>query len=379
MNVTTNSTEQPLGAFASHAVDLFDRELAPIPTGGDNGKRPMIKGYTKRSLAPDTLYAMADDPRYHDSNIAVVCGQSNLNVVDVDDPELLKPMLKRFGKTPIIGQTAGRGGFHLFYKAVRGVGPQDFRISEAIEVEIKAEGNILMFPPSVHPKTRREWKFVEGNLSDLNKLPKFKIEAAVPRINNKSERERIEKGFRNEWLFKQCLREASYCDDFDGLIDVARTRADELMTVCLTDNEIVSCAKSAWKYQTEGKNWVEKEARYIATRSEWREFMEFSGKGSDVFALYTLLVIEHAARVGRGETFRLVTRSMEKAQTIPHWTAKRYTAAINNLLMMKLLLITHKGGGRGNPTQYKLAPTPTLSFGPALFRRDQNPLGPPSQ
>ena len=319
MNAVTQTTDKPTGAFASHAIEFFDMGLAPIPTGGENGKRPMIKKFADKQLAPDILYSMASDSRFRDSNIAVVCGHSDLNVIDVDNPDLLTPMLKRFGNTPMIVRTAGRGGYHLFYKATKGIGPRDFRTTEGIEVEIKAEGNILMFPPSVHPVTGLEWEFIDGGLSDLHRLPRLKIDTLIPRTSSKGQRRQVEQGHRNDWLFKQCLREAPRCDNFDALLDVARTRADEFMAALLADSEIVACAKSAWKYNITGENWVGKEARYTITRTEYNYIMERSKNGADTLALHTLLVMEHALRVARGKTFRLTVKSMAKAETVPLW------------------------------------------------------------
>ena len=371
MEAINHSTHSNPGAFVRHAIELFEHGLAPVPTGGDNGKRPMIKGYNKNPLAPDTLYSMANDPRYSNSNIAIVCGHSNLNVVDVDDPKLLDPMLDRYGDTPLISQTAGRGGFHLFYKAAKGLGPCDFRHTEDIEVEIKAEGNIVMFPTSIHPETGKGWRFLRGGLSDLHRLPTIKTSTLDLHARSQDKASGIERGHRNVWLFKQCLREAPHCDSLDDLLDTARTRADELVTVRLTDSEVVSCAKSAWNYQVEGKNLVGRQARHFITRSLWREVLEHSSNGSDALALYNLLVMEHALRVGRGETFVLVVKGMVKAETIPHWGVKRYRAAIRDLLELNLISMVHRGRGPGNPSQYKLIPTPSLKISSPVFCRDQ--------
>lgn len=51
------------------------------------------------------------------------------------------------------------------------------------------------------------------------------------------------------------MAQAPYCDDADALIDVARTAASRFQPP-MADNEVVKTALSAWKYETEGRNWI---------------------------------------------------------------------------------------------------------------------------
>ena len=60
-------------------------------------------------------------------------------------------------------------------------------------------------------------------------------------------------GRRNGTLWEHCMRAAHNCDDFDALLDVARTRNADFLPP-LTDSEVVKTAKSAWDYTQRGEN-----------------------------------------------------------------------------------------------------------------------------
>src|SRR5262249_52142 len=65
----------------------------------------------------------------------------------------------------------------------------------------------------------------------------------------------VKQGQRNSKLFSDCLEAARHCDDFDALCDVARTRNREFLPP-LEDEEVMRTAASAWKYETEGRNYI---------------------------------------------------------------------------------------------------------------------------
>jgi len=58
------------------------------------------------------------------ANIGILCGLSQVIVVDIDDAALFRPMLKRFGDTPLI--VATRRGYQLCYRARGGEQPADY-------------------------------------------------------------------------------------------------------------------------------------------------------------------------------------------------------------------------------------------------------------
>jgi hypothetical protein len=61
-----------------------------------------------------------------------------------------------------------------------------------------------------------------------------------------------------------CLRAARNCDDLDQLTDYARTHNDQFGQA-LPDGEVMQAAKSAWCYESEGRNYVDGRCAVIST------------------------------------------------------------------------------------------------------------------
>lgn len=168
---------------------------------------PRRIGYSRNILRRHTVPPIAR--KFADANIALLTGASGLNVVDIDAPELLRPMQRRFGETPLIVETAGRGGFQLYYRASPDVRAADLRRTEGLAVEIKAGGNIVIAPPSRSPITGRDYRCMEGRFdrATLAALPKLDF-PDVFRSGSLSDHRRIVEGHRNDVLFSICLRAA---------------------------------------------------------------------------------------------------------------------------------------------------------------------------
>lgn len=342
------------GAFRQVALTLFDMGLAPIPTGGDDGKKPLRRNYQKtRYGAAHIAQLKLDLPA---ANVALVCGLSRLNVVDVDEPGLLASMVDRFGPTPLITQTGGRNGYQMFYGEHPDVRPVDLRDFEGLAVEVKAQGNIVVVPPSVNFKTGRPYTFHVGDWNDLRQLPRFRVEAlGVARADLKSKV--VQRGERNRWLFRQCLSAARACDDLDALLDVARTRAGEWFDEAMPDAEIARTARSAWGYERQGRNWFGK-GHFAVTRDHLMHVLSAKSNGADAWALYTFLRIQHGAYIMAGQRIALATASMSDCDVIPGWGRKRYQGAIETLINLELLELVRQGAGRGNPNLYLVKTCP---------------------
>jgi hypothetical protein len=252
-----------MAAFRDNVLPYAKLGLAPVPVGGREGKTPLIKGYTNALVTVTNVAAFA--LRFGSANIALLTGASRLAIVDVDDADLVPDMLHRFGPTPLIVRSPGRGGMHLYYRHADGVAPFDLRDSEFLPVEIKAGKNIVVVPPSVNPGVNpvthgRHYEFVKGTFdrATLNALPPFRLEA-LRMGRSPADVRRVLRGERNNWLFRQCLRAALSGDSFDDLLDYAQTRNDECDPV-LDDDEVQKIAASAWGYTLRGANFAE--ARY---------------------------------------------------------------------------------------------------------------------
>jgi hypothetical protein len=90
---TTARTATVPWPFAAAAFELHSHGLAVIPTGGDAGKVPLVKWASWRR-PPGRAFLEKLIAKHPDANIGVLCGLSNVTIVDVDAPELVKLMLR---------------------------------------------------------------------------------------------------------------------------------------------------------------------------------------------------------------------------------------------------------------------------------------------
>ena len=102
--------------FGEYAGAIALKGLCVVPCGGEDGKRPLIVGWSRprRRRSHHQLVGLLS--RFQWANVGIACGPSNLVIVDIDAGDLLGQMLERFGVTPLIVRTPS-GGFHLYYRA----------------------------------------------------------------------------------------------------------------------------------------------------------------------------------------------------------------------------------------------------------------------
>lgn len=323
-----------MGAFSDSCHELRERGLAPIPV---EDKTPLVTSFTRWKAIPghETLRAWA--ARHPEAEVGIVTGKlSGLYAVDVDDRDLLPQMLTRFGSTPLVTRT--RNGFHLLYKA------SDERCGDlrrqGLNVDLRGQGGFIVAPPT------DGYDFYRGTWDDLTHLPTASNENVPIRLG------RISIGHRNNELFSHCLRQARFCDTEIDLMDVAETfisnRCEDPSSV--TSPEIRATAKQAWRYQTEGRNWVGREARVTWSKTEALPFAEYP----EAFYLETFLRQVHGARDSRGEPFAISPRAMERNEVIPRWDARKVRNARQRLVEMGRIEYVHHGGrGKGDPDLFR--------------------------
>ncbi|PJN92358.1 hypothetical protein CNY89_30375, partial [Amaricoccus sp. HAR-UPW-R2A-40] len=67
--------------------------------------------------------------------------------------------------------------------------------------------------------------------------------------------EAVRSGERNDTLWRWTMAQARYCDDVDQLVDAAATWAGAFPDP-LSSQEVEKCARSAWAYETSGRNYL---------------------------------------------------------------------------------------------------------------------------
>jgi hypothetical protein len=225
--------------YAAHGVATF-----PV----DANKRPMVNRYSKFGLVGSARIAskFANAPA-----IGFMCGKQNgITSLDCDskDERVLADALRRHGPTPLVART-GSGHFQAWYR--HNGERRRIRPDRTVPIDILGSGFVVA-PPSQSAKGG--YQFIAGSLDDLDRLPAMQNVPVEVRDTSRLIA-KVKEGERNNRLFTLCLDAARSCDDFDTLCDVAQTRNSEFSPP-LEDDEVMSTAASAWRYETEGRNYI---------------------------------------------------------------------------------------------------------------------------
>jgi Primase C terminal 1 (PriCT-1)/Bifunctional DNA primase/polymerase, N-terminal len=308
-------------AYALHRV-------ATYPLSAD--KTPAVRAYD-RIGAP---YSARLVLRFPDATAAGFCAgrRNGLTVIDIDstDDRLVDEIQARFGASPLQVITPS-GGRHLYYRhggEARGIRPLP-------HVDILGAGNVV----AAGSKTGQGCYQIErGSHDDLDRLPRLAAFPAPPQGPAA-----IPAGQRDDTLFRRLLREARHCDDFETLLDVARTLNMDCAPP-LTDNHVAKIARSVWHYETTGNNWVGRKARASTDRDE---ILAFSHDPAAALLL-NLLRVSHP---GIGDRFAI---DQVATANLLGWDRERLRAKIKVLIEAKRLRIVYRGRGKGDPHRYEL-------------------------
>jgi len=325
--------------FGAVARDYAALGLRVIPTGGEDGKTPRIRNWQRVGRgAVEQLAA-----KFPYANIGLIDGdRGGITRADVDDPALEDSVIERFGDTPVVVSTPS-GGAHFYYRAN---GERRIIGLDGEKVDVLGRGGLRIAPPSIHP-TKGPYRFRKGGLVDFERLPTIRsgsllAEAYVQPKSTASStdrgiadrEDRIEDGTRNKWLFRRALQLAPTCDWLDELIDLLRAE-NEICDPPLSPLRVITTARSAWKYEQEGKNWVGQEPRAQLFQSEFHRLHQHP----DAIGLLLELRLGHACRNG---DFVLANALAEKFG----WGLNRFRKARTILVEKGFLIPTH-GGGKG--------------------------------
>jgi hypothetical protein len=259
--------------YAAHGVATF-----PV----DGNKRPMVSRYSKFGLVGSRKIARKFD---HAPAIGFMCGKrSGVTVLDVDstDERVLSDAIDRHGKTPIVARS-GSGHFQAWY---RHAGERRLiRPRRNVPIDILG-GGFVVAPPSRVAKG--SYQFIQGSLDDLGGLPTLNDAPAITPAEAPADWGLMQDGDgRNDALFRLLGRTVRNCDDFEQLLDYARTQNEQLGEP-MQDARVVSTAKSVWKMQCEGRNRFGQFGAWLPLQLSRR-----LARTPDAYALYGVLNAEN--------------------------------------------------------------------------------------
>jgi hypothetical protein len=160
----------------------------------------------------------------------------------------------------------------------------------------------------------------------------------------------IERGQRNDELFKVALREVHHCDDAETLVDVMLT-INEGLPEPLPNTEVERFSNSVWGYETSGENWVGQPARAVLETATVKQ-LSMAPNGADALTLFSNLLVAHGARHSRGQTFAISPDAM--SGTVLPWGRNRIRNARQTLIQLGFLTEEHHGGSQpGDPSLFR--------------------------
>lgn len=307
--------------FAAIQAAYGAHRIATYPLTPD--KTPAVSGYS-RIGAP---YSAELATKFPDATAAgFVAGPRNrVTVVDIDsaDDRLVAEMEARFGATPLRVRTPS-GGRHLYYRHQG----ERRQIRPLPDVDILGAGNVVA-ALSVVPKGR--YALERGTLADLDYLPPMR-----PSVERTRSVGRIERGSRNDELFRHCRNVVDHCDSHDQLLDAARTWAAGRLAEPLSDAEIAKTVASVWRYR-EGRKRV---MHNVIPRDA---FSRLAAKPS-ILGVYTYLSAEN----GPGAEF-MIADGLGPARG---WPRRLVPAARRALLALNLIECV-RWPTKGRPALYR--------------------------
>lgn len=246
-----------------HALKYAALGLAVFPCQ-ERGKRPQYASWqTAATTDPEAIKTIwTRNPQF---NIGIATGKpsNGLIVVDIDNHDAdgaasLREWETQNGKLPETATVlTGSGGVHYYYRTTETL---KGRAGVLPGVDIRADGNLIIAPPSIHPNGNKyEWDAGD----DIDDVPIAEANETVLKLvklgNDKRSGDKayqlpdvIRNGNRNDDLYKYaCSLQARGLDDigiFGAVMAVNRDRCSEP----LGEEEIRKIVDSALKYKKGG-------------------------------------------------------------------------------------------------------------------------------
>ena len=314
------------GVFSEWQPRYAERRIATFPVNAD--KRPAIRRWNRITLKGSARLAERFDEA--DALGFQLGPRSQITALDIDSqdeatlPTLSPVMATRHslcglaaGITPTTAMRASAVLFDptttnpLTYSAVASLSP------------------LLPFRKRVHTKSSQApstiWRtFHQSMLCSMTYVSK----------------RRIPEGKRNHTLFRFALEQARHSDSYDALLDVVRTRNMDCEPP-LPDDVIVTTAKSAWRYEQDGRNLVGRGRAVVTPHSVVDELI---GESQDAFVLFSLLQRHHW-----GRNFVVANAMADQLG----WTRKRFAEARQLLQTLGLIQLVALASYR-TPATYRL-------------------------
>ncbi len=363
----------PPGAFAAAAEDYWHLGWLPLPLGGADGRKPLIRGFTKYRWRPGLKTIREWFKRRDVTGIGLVTGKlGNLAVLDDDDPAIpLVELKRRCGETPVrVTTPRGGDGGHLYYR-YNGERCGNFG-AEGLKIDIKGEGGYVVAPPSVRltgANAGKAYSFApEVSGGDLarplplitpDSLPE-RTKTAPAAAGKVVQLRAVSEPHRNVALFRAAMRCARSCGSEAALLE-AGIEINSHFNPPLERAEVAKTVHSAWGYEERSENWFNRASTGTVSGvpdvAAAISAVRTHPGGEDAAALYPTL----EKRGLGGKPFAASPKTLAQWGVIPAWGAsyRRYERALAMLVELGFLVIVHKGGRwRGDARKFAFPAMP---------------------
>lgn len=337
-----------MGVFADHAPDYLAHGIPVFPTGGDDGKRALVKNYQRMGVPASRK--LLEGARFDAANLAFMCGQRNrITVLDVDTPvrAAFDVVLKECGDTAIKIQT-GSGKYQAWYRwngERRKIRPIE---GEVIDV---LGGGMVIAPPSVRPDLGgKAYRFLAGSLDDVDRLPAIRDGALPPEIYGTARPSKpatpplglVLEGGRTIALYDELRKIALHCETIEELAFKGAGINEAVMAVPLTDAELWKQVKGVWKLNTEGRLIVPGSGAVVIGKEE----------GAKLYEYPPALALWHFLKANHGPAHEFAVCPVGLAKVLPP-SAPTIRMARWKLEKWRYIKLTYQGGGDRNPNRYR--------------------------
>jgi len=321
---------------------LYEAGHSLIPLGGEDGKRPLVTGWTGRRLPLETAIKRMQQAGSTTYGIRL----NELCVVDcdTDNAETRQLVGKRFGPTPVMVRTAR--GVHYYFRA-GDKAPSSIRRS-GIAIDFKTSGSQFVVGPGSVRSDGIVYVSIGQPLLSPDLLPVFHDNAPPERTNGG----KVAKGHRNAGLLK-CARQLAPCCEseqeiFDNLIGFRDLECDDPDSV--PDREVQGIAAWAWRLRCENRLWEGRNSVVRLNRFALDRLTQHKN-GADALMLYSIALSNHGHKSGK--QFAIVPDAMIDNGLIPLSRSRVYRA-IHTLIELDLWHLAKKGRVR-EPNLYRLS------------------------
>lgn len=332
-----------VGVFAQWQPEYAARGIATFPV---EGKKPAVRHWLRMGLKASAGLVN----RFPESDgVGLACRRNRITVVDVDSPDdrLLAAALEQFGPTPFIVRS-GSGHFQAWYR--NGGEGRRVRPDTSRPIDILGHGLVVAPPSRSH---KGSYAIISGSLDDLSHLP-YLPGGSEDEVSQNTRhtlsrgpleicsRGKIEKGLRNDALWRECMREAHACLSMAELMLKAAGMNAAMFYEPLSDDEVVCVVASAWLKTEAGENWF--------------------GRGGK-----TVLANEHVDELARDHPDALILLAVLKRH---HWGRPEFVVA-NDMHVMLGMTRKRLAAARKHLEQIGelvMVRAPGAMVGPGIYR-----------